>query len=111
MVESANGTLTKLIIEAGLLTNEEVEYISRIAIEGGFDFIKTSTGFFGAHGATVEHVKLMASIAKPAGKEVKASGGVRTYEDAINMIEAGASRLGTSNGVAIAAGKDGENEY
>jgi deoxyribose-phosphate aldolase len=70
-----------------------------MACEEGADFVKTSTGF-GTAGATVEDVRLMRQAAGP-GTRVKAAGGVRDLETALAMIEAGASRIGTSNGVAI----------
>lgn len=95
--------LTKVIIETCLLTDEEKVKACVLSKEVGADFVKTSTGF-STGGATVEDVALMR---KTVGAEmgVKASGGVRTYEDAIKMIEAGATRIGTSNGVAIVGGK------
>jgi deoxyribose-phosphate aldolase len=108
MREATEGKVIKLIIETGLLTDEEKRMISKLAIEAGFDYIKTSTGI-SVSGATVEDVKLMKEIA--GDKFVKASGGVRTYEDAVAMIEAGASRIGTSNGVDILNGKEGTNDY
>lgn len=108
MRESTQGYIIKLIIETGLLNNEEKRMISKLAIEGGFDYIKTSTGIQ-TTGATVEDVKLMKEIA--GEKLVKASGGVRTYDEAMAMIDAGASRIGTSNGVDIIEGREGTNEY
>ena len=108
MRASTQGKVIKLIIETNLLSNDEKRMISQIAIDGGFDFIKTSTGI-GVDGATVEDVKLMKEIA--GNKEVKASGGVRTLDAAIAMIEAGATRIGTSNGVDIINGLEGKNAY
>ena len=108
MRASTQGKVIKLIIETNLLSDDEKRMISQIAIDGGFDFIKTSTGI-GVDGATVEDVKLMKEIA--GDKEVKASGGVRTLEAAIAMIEAGATRIGTSNGVDIIKGNVGKNAY
>lgn len=92
-------TLIKVIIEACLLTNEEKKRICQIAKENGADFIKTSTGF-SIGGALPEDVVLMKEI---AGKDmnVKASGGIRTLADAECMLEAGATRLGTSAGIEI----------
>ncbi len=97
-----NKALLKVIIETALLTDEEIVLASEIVRNSGADYVKTSTGF-STHGATVEHVKLMR---KTVGSEmgVKAAGGVRTYEDALAMIEAGATRLGTSGGVQIVQG-------
>jgi deoxyribose-phosphate aldolase len=88
----------KVIIETGLLTDEEKVLACKIAKEAGADFVKTATGFFG--GATVEDVRLMRET---VGREmgVKAAGGIRTLQQALAMIEAGADRIGTSTAVAI----------
>ena len=97
------GKLTlKVIIETCYLTKDEIEKACELSVKAGADFVKTSTGF-GTGGALVEDVKLMAdTVANKA--YVKASGGVKTYEDAMKMIEAGASRIGTSNGIDIVKG-------
>ena len=92
----------KVIIETCLLTDEEKVLACQAAKRVGADFVKTSTGF-STGGATVHDVKLMRETVGPE-MGVKASGGVRTYEDAIAMIEAGASRLGASSGKAIIEG-------
>ena len=92
----------KVIIETCLLTDEEKVLACQAAKRVGADFVKTSTGF-STGGATVHDVKLMRETVGPE-MGVKASGGVRTYEDAIAMIEAGASRLGASSGKAIIDG-------
>lgn len=81
----------------------------RGARESGCDFVKTSTGFHAAGGATVESVRLLRKHAGPM--RVKASGGVRTREDALRMLDAGADRIGTSNGVAIVSGSAGGAGY
>lgn len=91
--------ISKVIIETCYLTDEEKIAACQIAHEVGVDFVKTSTGF-GTLGATVEDIKLMRQTVGPV-MGVKASGGVRTLSDAIAMIEAGATRIGTSNGVEI----------
>jgi deoxyribose-phosphate aldolase len=94
--------IVKVIIETAYLTNEEKIIACKLVKEAGADFVKTSTGFFGK-GATVEDVKLMRqTVGKDMG--VKAAGGIRTYADAIAMIEAGANRIGTSTAVAIMEG-------
>jgi len=91
--------VVKVIIETGLLTDEEKVVACRLAKEAGADFVKTSTGLLGG-GATVADVKLMRrTVGRDMG--VKASGGIRTLRDALAMIEAGANRVGTSTGVAI----------
>lgn len=95
--EASEGKILKVIIETSYLTDAEKETVCKICAECGVDFVKTSTGFSDA-GAKVEDVKLMA---KASGLKVKASGGIRSKEDALKMIEAGASRLGTSAGVKI----------
>ena len=89
----------KVIIEAAYLTDEMKRLAVRVVAESGADFVKTSTGF-APGGATVEDVSLLREEA-PEGLAVKASGGIRTLEDALAMLDAGASRLGASSGVAI----------
>lgn len=106
VVRMAEGRTVKVIIETCFLTKEEIVKASKLVVEAGADFVKTSTGF-GAGGAELEDVKIMKETVKDNAL-VKASGGVRTYEDAIKMIEAGASRIGTSNGVNIMK-KEGSN--
>ncbi|MCQ2748967.1 MAG: deoxyribose-phosphate aldolase [Clostridia bacterium] len=97
--EAAKDKLLKVIVETCYLTDEEIFKACIMAKEAEADFVKTSTGF-GTGGATVEHVKLMRdAVGETMG--VKASGGVRTKEDALKMIEAGATRIGTSNGKDI----------
>lgn len=96
----AQGVVLKVILETGLLTQEEKERACRLCVEAKADFVKTSSGF-GSGGATVEDIRLMSAVVKEAGLGVKASGGVRTYADACAMIEAGATRIGTSAGLAI----------
>lgn len=92
----------KVILETDLLAKEEIILASKCAIFGGADFVKTSTGFVkGGVGATVENVKLMFETVKSSGLKVKASGGIKNYTQANALIEAGASRLGTSSGVDI----------
>ena len=99
VVSAANGVLTKVIIETCYLTDEEKIKACELAKEAGADYVKTSTGF-GSDGAKVSDIKLMR---KTVGNEmgVKASGGIRTKEEFLNMIEAGASRVGCSAGVKI----------
>jgi deoxyribose-phosphate aldolase len=101
----AHGILVKVIIETALLTDEEKTIASLISKEAGADFVKTSTGFAGG-GATIHDVELMR---KAVGSQmgVKASGGVKTYEDAASMIKAGATRIGASAGVKIIQGPSG----
>lgn len=99
VVEAAGSTLVKVIIETALLTDEEKVAVCKLAVEAGAEYVKTSTGF-STGGATVEDVALMKQTVGDKAL-VKASGGVRTKEDAEAMIKAGASRLGTSNGIQI----------
>ena len=98
-----HGALCKVIIEAALLEEAEIATACQLAVEAGADFVKTSTGF-GPGGATVEAVALMARAVAKAGLGVKAAGGIRTADDARRMLAAGATRLGTSAGVAIVGG-------
>jgi deoxyribose-phosphate aldolase len=91
--------VTKLIIECCYLTDDEKVLACRLAKKAGFDFVKTSTGF-GTGGATVADVALMRkTVGKTMG--VKAAGGIRTLDDALKMLAAGANRLGCSAGVEI----------
>jgi deoxyribose-phosphate aldolase len=98
-VAHAAGAVCKVILETALLRPEEKIRAARLAVEAGADFVKTSTGF-GPGGATVEDVALLRQAVGPT-IGVKASGGIRTAEQAIALIEAGATRLGTSATVAI----------
>lgn len=107
VVSMAEGRTVKVIIETCYLTKEEIVRASKIAVAAGATFVKTSTGF-GPSGAKVEDVKLMKDTVGDQAF-VKASGGVRTYEDAMKMIEAGATRIGTSNGVDIVLKKGNEH--
>ncbi|EIJ78926.1 deoxyribose-phosphate aldolase [Bacillus methanolicus PB1] len=110
VVDAVKGkALTKVIIETCLLTDEEKVRACELAVKAGADYVKTSTGF-STGGATVEDVKLMRKTVGP-DIGVKASGGVRSAEDAKNMIEAGASRIGASSGVSIVKGLTSESDY
>lgn len=96
--------LLKVILETALLTEQAKELVCRAAEAAGADFVKTSTGFSGG-GATVEDITLMHRVV--GGRlGIKASGGVRTYEDAVAMVMAGATRIGASSSLDIVAHKD-----
>ncbi|MBF4561849.1 deoxyribose-phosphate aldolase [Microbacterium sp. VKM Ac-2870] len=99
VVAAASGKVTKVILETSLLDEEQIARGSRLTETGGADFVKTSTGFAGG-GATVPHVELMRASVGP-DVQVKASGGVRSYADALAMLAAGATRLGTSGSAVI----------
>jgi len=99
VVAAADGAVTKVILEVSLLNDEQIERGSRLAEEAGATFVKTSTGFAGG-GATVDTVRLMRRSVGPQ-TQVKASGGVRSLQDALAMLEAGATRLGTSGSATI----------
>ena len=103
VVAAAKGKTVKVIIECGLLTDEEKAIATRLACEGGAHFVKTCTGV-SAGVATVEDIRLMKKNITE-GVKLKASAGIRTYADAVALVEAGADRLGTSAGIAIAAGE------
>jgi deoxyribose-phosphate aldolase len=90
---------SKVILETCYLTDDEKRTVCELAVQAGVDFVKTSTGF-GTAGATVKDVQLMRAVVGPE-MGVKAAGGIRTLEDALAMIQAGATRLGTSSGVEI----------
>ena len=103
LIKSAcGGKNLKVILETDLLTKDEIKYACECAIQGGADFVKTSTGFVkGGVGAKAEDVELMYNTVHSYGLQVKASGGIRDKESALTMIKAGATRLGTSSGVKI----------
>ncbi len=102
------GAIVKVILETALLTDEEKVIASSLARQAKADFVKTSTGFSGG-GATVYDVALMRETVGPT-MGVKASGGVRTLEDAEDMIAAGATRIGASAGVQIVSGSEGDSD-
>ena len=104
-----NDCLFKVIIETALLSEEEKVLACQIVKKAGADFVKTSTGFSTA-GATPEDVALMRRTVGPE-MGVKAAGGIRSFEDAVLMIQAGATRLGASSGVAIVTGKTSGGQY
>lgn len=92
----------KVILETDLLTNDEIKKACLACVSGGADFVKTSTGFVkNGLGARTDFVRLMAQTVERRGMGVKASGGIKTRFQAKELIEAGATRLGTSSGVAI----------
>jgi deoxyribose-phosphate aldolase len=94
-----NQKILKVIIETAYLSIEEIAEASKLCADAGADFVKTSTGF-APEGATAEIVRLMrASL--PPGVGIKASGGIKTYDHVVHLIEAGADRIGTSSGVKI----------
>lgn len=98
-------TITKVIIETSLLTDEEKAIATQLSTEAGADFVKTSTGFNGG-GATVEDIRIMLDN---GAREVKASGGINSLEKFNLMIEAGATRIGTSSGINIIKELKGES--
>ena len=103
VVNAVDGkAIVKVIIETSLLNKTEKIRVCELAKQAGADFVKTSTGF-STGGATIDDVKLMRATVGPK-MGVKASGGVRSYEDAVAMIEAGATRIGASSGIAIVQG-------
>lgn len=110
VVNAAKGkALTKVIIETSLLTEEEKVRACKLAVSAGTDFVKTSTGF-STGGATFDDIALMRKTVGPT-IGVKASGGVRSAEDAKNMIDAGATRIGASSGIAIVKGLVSNSDY
>ncbi len=109
VVKAVQPAPVKVILETCLLSDDQIQKACHVAAQAGAKFVKTSTGFSKA-GATIETVRLMkASI--PATMEVKASGGIRDLATALAMIEAGATRLGTSSGAAIISGKSTSSAY
>ena len=109
VVEVSGDKLVKVIIEACLLTDQEKVVACQLAQKAGADFVKTSTGF-STGGATVADVTLMRETVGP-DMGVKAAGGARSYADALAFVEAGATRIGTSAGVAILKGELADGDY
>ncbi|MDE8276990.1 deoxyribose-phosphate aldolase [Erysipelothrix rhusiopathiae] len=107
--DACGENILKVIIETCLLEDDEIVKVCELAIAAGADFVKTSTGF-STGGATFEAVKLMKDTVKNQAS-VKASGGVRSQEDMESMIEAGATRIGTSSGVALVKNEVSQSDY
>jgi len=104
VVKACNEVPVKVIVETSLLTNDEIVLACQIAVKAGAKFVKTSTGF-STGGATVEHIKLMReTVGEHIG--VKASGGIRDTKFALELVAAGANRLGASASVAIVEGQE-----
>ena len=102
VVRAASGAAVKAILETAVLTDDEKRLACRLAVDAGASFVKTSTGFHPAGGATVADVGLLRAAVGPR-VGVKASGGIRTLDDTLAMIAAGANRIGTSASAAILA--------
>lgn len=98
VVKEKEGASVKAILEVGFLTEEEIKLASRIADDLGFDYVKTATGF-GPRGADLRDIEIIKASVKRA--KIKASGGIRTFRQALSFLQAGASRIGTSSSVAI----------
>jgi deoxyribose-phosphate aldolase len=109
VVEAAQGRTVKVIIETALLNEEEKVLACQASKNAGAHFVKTCTGFSGG-GATVEDVKLMKATVGP-GIEVKASGGIKNTQAALDLIAAGATRLGTSSGISLISGQSSQGGY
>lgn len=103
VVEAANGTLVKVILETCLLTEDEIKKACELCVEAKADYVKTSTGF-STRGATIEDVRIMKEAVHGKAK-VKAAGGVRTPEDMVKIVAAGADRIGTSAGCSLVKNK------
>ena len=104
VVNAAVSAPVKVILETGLLTTDEIAAACQVSENAGAAFVKTATGFLG-RGATLEDIILMKKSISPS-MQIKASGGVKTFEQACAMIAAGATRIGTSSGVALVTGAD-----
>ena len=108
-VAHSNDIIVKVILETCLLDNEEIIKACELCLKAGADFVKTSTGF-NKEGATLEAVAIMKKAVGEKAK-VKAAGGVRNYQTAIDFINAGADRLGCSSSVAIVSGEEASDSY
>lgn len=109
VVEAAKGKTVKVILETCLLTKDEIIEACKLCQKAGADFVKTSTGF-STRGATIEDVEIMKATVGDAMK-VKAAGGVRTYDDMVKIVAAGADRIGTSAGCSLVQGKESKSDY
>lgn len=109
VVRAVPSAIVKVILETGMLTHDEIASACKLSEAAGAHFVKTATGFLG-RGATIEDVKLMRQSVS-SHIEIKASGGVKTFEQARAMIEAGATRIGTSSGVALVTGQTASSGY
>jgi deoxyribose-phosphate aldolase len=109
VVNASQGALVKVIIETALLSDDQKRVACALSVDAGAQFVKTCTGFSGG-GATKEDIALMRSVVGP-NLGVKASGGVKTFTQAVDLIRAGATRIGTSNGVQLVTGKNISGGY
>ena len=109
VVRAARGAVVKVILETGMLSTGEIVRACQASSEAGAAFVKTATGFLG-RGATVDDILLMRKSC-PASVQIKASGGVKTFDQAKAMIEAGATRIGTSSGVQLVTGTTAQAGY
>ncbi|MEM6885994.1 MAG: deoxyribose-phosphate aldolase [Verrucomicrobiota bacterium] len=109
IVSTAEGRIVKVILETCLLDSDQIRHCCQAAERAGASFVKTSTGF-STGGATIEDVKLMRESVSNA-VQIKASGGIRDFASAQQMIDAGATRLGTSAGIAIISGSTSTADY
>ena len=109
VVEAANGTLVKVILETCLLTEDEIKKACELCVEAKADYVKTSTGF-STRGATIEDVRIMKEAVHGKAK-VKAAGGVRTPEEAEYMINLGVKRIGTSSAKALIKNEEVSGGY
>ncbi len=109
VVQAVSGNSVKVILETGLLTRDEIVSACQLSEAAGAAFVKTATGFLG-RGATLEDVKIMRESCSER-VQIKASGGVKTFTQAEAMIAAGATRIGTSSGVALVTGTTASSGY
>ncbi|PXW86722.1 deoxyribose-phosphate aldolase [Streptohalobacillus salinus] len=109
VVKASEGLTTKVIIETGLLTEQEKRIASELIVEAGADFVKTATGFNGG-GATVRDVEIIRGVVGPEFG-IKAAGGIRSLADVEALMSAGASRIGTSSAIAIITGGQTNSAY
>ncbi len=111
VVKASQGKTVKVIIETAYLDKKEITFVSKLVVKAKAQFVKTSTGY-ASRGASLEDVKIIKKAVKDTAL-IKASGGIKSSEDAVKMIEAGANRLGTSSGVKLIEGEtlNGNTSY
>ncbi|OVE83010.1 deoxyribose-phosphate aldolase [Natronolimnobius baerhuensis] len=110
IVEASGDATCKAMLELGALTDDEAEQIADLAIDAGFDYIKNSSGWGDGGKATVERIEFLSERVDDDTR-VKASGGIKSLEDATELLDAGAALLGASSGVEIVSGGVGDGEY
>lgn len=110
IVDASGDATVKIMLELEALSDDRAEFLVDAAVDAGFDYLKNSSGWGAGGKATVDRVEFLRDRV-PEGTGVKASGGIKTFEGAVELLEAGADLLGASSGVEIVSGEVGTGEY